>query len=84
MRGCKGNGVRFVSVVPSARQRVNWHKLEHRMFCLYMKKHFPIVWVTEHWHRLLSEVVKTPPSKDLQKGHLDMILGILLMVSLFE
>lgn len=32
-KGCKGNGTRLFSVVPSASARGNKHKLKHRRFC---------------------------------------------------
>jgi len=46
--GCKGAGVRHFSVVPSARTRVNGHKLSHRRLHLNIRKQFFTVWVTKH------------------------------------
>ncbi|KFV93350.1 hypothetical protein N327_05099, partial [Fulmarus glacialis] len=50
------------------------HKLKHRRFCLNIRKHFFIVGVTKHWHRLPREVVESP-SLEIFKSHLDMFLG---------
>jgi len=36
------------------------HKLEHREFCLNMRKNFFTVRVTEHWHRLPKGAAKSP------------------------
>ncbi|KFV82153.1 hypothetical protein N308_03415, partial [Struthio camelus australis] len=55
----------------------NEHKLNHRKFCLNMRKNFFTVRVTEHWNRLPREVVESP-SLEIFKSHLDTILGNVL------
>lgn len=42
------------------------------MVPLNIRKHFHIVRLTKHWHRLLKEVMEFPTSEILKK-HLDMI-----------
>ena len=83
MERCKGGAARLFSVVLSARTRVNEHKLEHRRFHLNIRKHFATVQVMEHWNRLPREVVESP-SLEIFKGHLDVVLGSVLWVSLLE
>ncbi|GAB0180739.1 hypothetical protein GRJ2_000539200 [Grus japonensis] len=51
-RGCKEDGARVFSVVPSARTRGNGHNLKHWRFPLNISKYFAPVRVTEHLDRL--------------------------------
>ena len=58
-------------MVPGDRKRDNGHKLKHRRYPLNIRKHFFIVKVTKHRHRLPREVVGCPSLRDIQKlsGH---------------
>jgi len=47
-------------VISSDRTRGNEHKWKHRRFLLNIRKHFFIVRVTKHCHRLPREVVGSP------------------------
>jgi len=64
-------------VVPSDRTKGNGHKLKHRKFRLNMRKNFFTLRVTEHWKRLLREVVESP-SPEIFKTWLDKVLYSLL------
>ncbi|KFV46214.1 hypothetical protein N328_10228, partial [Gavia stellata] len=44
----------------------NGHKLKHRRCCLNIRKHFFPVRVTERWHRLPREAVKSPSLETLK------------------
>ena len=46
--GCKEDGARLLSVVPSVSTRGNAHKLEHKLFPLNTRKPFSTVWVMVH------------------------------------
>lgn len=43
-------------------------------FTLNIKSYFFTVRVTEHWHRLPREIVKSP-SMEILRSHLEMVLG---------
>ncbi|KFV83552.1 hypothetical protein N308_07321, partial [Struthio camelus australis] len=55
----------------------NRQKLNHRKFCLNMRKNFFTVRVREHWNRLPREVVESP-SLEIFRTRLDVILGNML------
>jgi len=60
MRRCKEDGARLFSVVLSDGTKANGHKPKHWRLHLNTRKHFFTVRVTEHWHRLLREVLESP------------------------
>jgi len=69
--------------VPSDRTRGNGHKWKHRTFLLNICKYFFTVRVTEHQDRLPREVVE-PPTLQIFKSCLDMVLGNRFQVVLLE
>ncbi|KFV79751.1 hypothetical protein N308_04297, partial [Struthio camelus australis] len=52
----------------------NGQKLNHRKFCLNLRRNFLTVGVTEHWKRLPGEAVESP-LLEIFKTRLDVILG---------
>jgi len=75
--GCQVHGARLCSEVPSDRTRGNGHKLKHRKFRLNTRKNFFTLRVSEHWNRLLREVVDSS-SLEIFKTHMDVVLCSLL------
>ena len=70
-------------MVPRARTKGNWHKVEDEQFCLSIGKPFLNMRMRETWHRLPREVVKSS-SLEIFKSHVDMVLDNLLWVALLR
>jgi len=45
---------------PSNKTRGSGHKLNHRTSRLNIRKHFFMVRVAEHWHKLIRQVAESP------------------------
>jgi len=65
--GCREDGDRLLSVVPSDRTRRNRHTLKQGRFPLHIRKHFSTERMTKHWHRL--------PREEILKNYLGTVLG---------
>jgi len=79
---CKEVGARLFSAMLNNKAGSNRNKLEHRRCHLNTRQYFWAVQVMEHWHRLLRGCGVS--SLEIFKNHLDMGLGTLLWVFLFE
>jgi len=67
--GIQRDMANFFSAVCGDRTRGNDHKLQHRKFCTNMRRNFFTVRVAEHWNRLPSGAVDSPPL-EIFKTHL--------------
>ena len=70
-------GARLFPVMYSNRTRGNRQKLEYSKLHTNTRMNFFTVRATEHWNRLLTEVVQSP-SLEIFKICLDTLLGNLL------
>lgn len=59
------------------------HKLKPVEFHQNIRRHLLTVRMSEHWHRLPTEVVESP-SLGVFRSHLDTVLGNQLLVTLLE
>lgn len=76
--GCKEEGARFFSVVPSDRSRDNAQKMKYRRFCLNIRKHF---FYHEGDGAQVSQRTESP-FLEILKSHLYMVLGSLFYMTL--
>ena len=71
--GCQEGGARLFSVLPTDRKIGSGHELEDKKFCMHVRNNFFTATVTEHWHRLLRDVVESA-SMEILRTHLDAFL----------
>lgn len=78
---CQEYDIRFFSVVPNDRMRNNGQKVKHKKFHPNMRKNWFTLRVTEHWSRLLGEVMESL-FLEMHKTNLDTSLCNLLKMTL--
>lgn len=69
--GCKEDGARLFSGVPSDRTRGSEHRLKYKRFPLTIRKYILTVGVLEHRN---GKIVKSP-SLEILKSYLNTVLG---------
>ena len=63
------DGARLFSAVPRVRTNGNGHEWEHRLLHMNIRKNIFTLRVTEHWKRLPTNTVDSPPL-EISKTHL--------------
>lgn len=74
--GCKEDGTKFFSVVPSTRTRDTGNKLKCKSHHLNIREYFFTLMVTKHWNTLPKDVANSPTS-NVFKTCQDIVLGSL-------